>query len=150
MAKTGVSQKVSPHAQDDAAEHHAGRHPDQSVRKSRFWRHFVEMIVAMVVGMAVLGVPFRAILGSLGYTWDDAVARFPEIACVGMTFNMAVGMVAWMRYRGHAWWASVEMTMAMYTATAVALGMFWQHIISVEPLIGLMHVLMVPAMLLTM
>lgn len=53
----------SPHAQDDAAEHHAGRHPDQSLRKSRFWRHFVEMIVAMVVGMAVLAVPFRVIFG---------------------------------------------------------------------------------------
>lgn len=39
MVKTGVAQKVSPHAQDDAAEHHAERHPDQSVRKSRFWRH---------------------------------------------------------------------------------------------------------------
>ena len=27
MVKTGVAQKVSPHAQDDAAEHHAERHP---------------------------------------------------------------------------------------------------------------------------
>jgi hypothetical protein len=38
----------------------------------------------------------------------------------------------------------------MYAATAVTLGMFWLHIISVDPLIGLMHILMLPAMLLAM
>ena len=54
-----------------------------------------------------------------------------------MTFNMAVGMVTW------------RMTVAM-SATAVSVGMFWLHIVSEEPLIGLMHVLMLPAMLIAM
>lgn len=108
------------------------------------------MVIAMFVGMAVLGVPARAILDSLGYTVDEAVARFPEIVCLVMTFNMAFGMVAWMRYRRHSWRASLEMTLAMYVAAGVALAMLWLHIITEEPLLGLMHILMLPAMLFLM
>lgn len=149
MAKTDVSQDALPHPQQ-GAPHARVTHADRAIGKSRFWRHFVEMVIAMVVGMAVLGLPLRAIFASLGFTWDEAVARFPEIACIFMTLNMAIGMVAWMRLRGHGWRASVEMTLAMYAATAIALGMLWQHVISEDLLFGLMHVLMVPAMLLAM
>lgn len=123
---------------------------DHAPRRSHFWRHFVEMVIAMVVGMAVLGFPFRAILGSFGYTRDEAVERFPEMVCLMMTFNMAVGMVAWMRLRGHGWRMSAEMTLAMFAATTVTLGMFWLHIITADPMIALMHVLMLPAMLFAM
>lgn len=152
MAKIGVSRRVaSDHAQHEAADDHTTAQADRGARtKAHFWRHFVQMILAMAVGMAVLGIPFRAILGALGYSWDEAVIRFPEIVCVVMTFNMAVGMVAWMRFRGHGWRASAEMTAAMYAATAITLAMFWLHIISSDPLIGVMHVLMVPAMLFAM
>lgn len=151
MADIGVSRRVaSAHAQHEAAEDYTTAQAGRGARKTHFWRHFVQMILAMVVGMAVLGVPFRAILGALGYSWDEAVIRFPETVCVVMTFNMAVGMVVWMRFRGHGWRASVEMTAAMYAATAITLAMFWLHIISSDPLIGVMHVLMVPAMLFAM
>jgi uncharacterized membrane protein YhaH (DUF805 family) len=149
MAKTGVSHDTAAHVHFGAIEDHAA-HAGHRAGTSHFWWHLVQMIIAMLAGMAVLGVPFRAILGSLGYTFEQAVARFPEIVCLVMTFNMAVGMVAWMRFRGHGWRASAEMTGAMYAATAVTLGMFWLHIISVDPLIGLMHILMLPAMLLAM
>jgi flagellar biosynthetic protein FliP len=125
-------------------------HVGHAAQKSHFWRHFAEMIVAMLLGMIVLGVPFRAILGGLGYTWDEAVERFPAVICVVMTFDMAVGMVAWMRFRGHAWRACAEMTVAMYVATAITLGMFWLHIIPADMLIGWLHILMVPAMLFAM
>jgi flagellar biosynthetic protein FliP len=67
-----------------------------------------------------------------------------------MTLNMAVGMVAWMRLRGHAWRTTAEMTLAMCAATTVALGMFWLHIIAADPMIALMHVLMLPAMFVAM
>lgn len=150
MAKTGSSRGgASAQAHHEGAEHSTA-HVVRDVRTSHFWKHFVQMIVAMLVGMAVLGMPFRAILGAFGYTWSEAVARIPEIVCVVMTLNMAVGMVAWMRLRGHGWRASAEMTAAMYAATAIALAMYWLHVISHEPLIGLMHVLMLPAMLFAM
>jgi hypothetical protein len=151
MAKVAASQEdASVHVHHRTAEDRTVAGGESRVGKSHFWRHFVQMLIAMIVGMAVLGVPFRAILGALGYSWDEAVNRFPEIVCVVMTFDMGVGMVAWMRYRGHGWRASAEMTAAMYTATGTALAMFWMHIISSDPLIGLMHVLMLPAMLIAM
>jgi flagellar biosynthetic protein FliP len=150
MARTGVSHGGLARADHEAARRRLTTHGEQASHQSHFWRHFVEMVIAMVMGMALLGIPFRAILTSFGYTWDEAFARFPESLCAAMTFNMAVGMVAWMRYRGHGWRTTTEMTLAMCAATAVALGMFWLHIVSEDPLIGLMHVLMLPAMLIAM
>lgn len=151
MDEIGASQEdVSARMHHRTAADRTGVLVGGRLGESHFWRHFVQMLVAMIVGMLVLGVPFRATLSALGYTSDEAVVRFPEIVCVVMTFNMTVGMVAWMRYRGHGWRASAEMMAAMYAATGAALAMFWAHIISSDPLIGLMHVLMLPAMLIAM
>lgn len=150
MTRTGSSFEASARRDRDAAEDHTAHQATSTAPKPHFWRHFAEMVIAMFVGMAVLGVPARAILDSLGYTVDEAVARFPEIVCLVMTFNMAFGMVAWMRYRRHSWRASLEMTLAMYVAAGVALAMLWLHIITEEPLLGLMHILMLPAMLFLM
>ncbi|HEX6579886.1 MAG TPA: hypothetical protein VF195_03340 [Actinomycetota bacterium] len=150
MARTGVSRESPARTHHGAATGPTTVHGDYVPRRSHFWRHFVEMVIAMVVGMAVLGFPFRAILGQFGYTRDEAFDRFPEIVCLVMTFNMAVGMVAWMRFRGHPWRITAEMTLAMCVATAVALAMFWLHIIAADPMIALMHVLMLPAMLAVM
>jgi flagellar biosynthetic protein FliP len=143
-------QDASVHVHHQAAEDRTGVRAQSRVGKSHFWRHFVQMSIAMVVGMVVLGMPFRAILGALGHTWGEAFASFPEIVCLVMTLNMGVGMVVWMRFRGHGWRTTAEMILAMSAAPAVALGMFWSHIVSEEPLIGLMHVLMLPAMLIAM
>src|SRR5512134_1431155 len=112
MDKIAASKKdPSIHMLHAAADGHPAAHGDRVAGKSHFWRHFVGMVIAMMVGMAVLGLPFRAVLGSFGYTRDEAFARFPEIVCVVMTFNMAVGMVVWMRLRGHGWRTTAEMTL---------------------------------------
>ena len=150
MASTGVSHEGPARTDHEATRRRLTTHGDHVPRQSHFWRHFVQMVIAMVVGMAVLGFPFRAVLGSFGYTRNEALDRFPEIVCLVMTFNMAVGMVAWMRLRGHPWRMTVEMTLAMCVATMVALAMFWLHIIAADPMIALMHVLMLPAMLAVM
>ena len=150
MARTGVSHEGPARTHQDVPTGHTTAHGDHVPHRSHFWRHFIEMAIAMVAGMALLGFPFRAILGSFGFTQDEAFVRFPEIVCLVMTFNMAVGMVAWMRLRGHPWRLTVEMTLAMCAATTVALGMFWLHIIAADPMIALMHVLMLPAMLAVM
>ena len=150
MVLTRASHRGPARAGHEAADGHAAAHGDHVGGKPHLWRHFVEMVIAMMVGMAVLGLPFRAALGSFGYTRDEAFARFPEIVCLVMTLNMAVGMVVWMRFRGHGWRTTAEMILAMSAATAVALGRFWSHIVSEEPLIGLMHLLMLPAMLVAM
>jgi hypothetical protein len=124
-------------------------HPTSQAHHERlaFWRHYAEMVVAMAIGMALFGVPFRAILRAGGYDWTRAVAQLTAVVCIVMTFNMAVAMVAWMRLRGHSWRASAEMTAAMYVATGLALCLFWIHLVSADGTLALMHALMLPAML---
>lgn len=59
----------------------------------------------MFVGMAVLGAAVRAGLALAGLEFP---AR-SEAAALEMAVNMSAGMIAWMRYRGHGWAATLEM-----------------------------------------
>ena len=72
----------------------------------RFARHLLEMIVAMIAGMAVLGVA----IGGLG---EPPGYANPLVEYGLMGASMAAPMVAWMRYRGHSWSDGLEMTVAM-------------------------------------
>jgi hypothetical protein len=71
-----------------------------------FTRHLLEMVVAMMAGMAVLGVA----VGLLGEPFGE-VNLLVEYGVMGVF--MSVPMVAWMRYRGHSWTDGMEMTAAM-------------------------------------
>src|SRR5690349_14728882 len=73
-----------------------------------FTRHYVEMVVVMLVGMAVLWVPLSAAIEM------DA----PALKLLGMGLTMTVPMVAWMRFRGHGWAPTNEMAAAMLIPTA--------------------------------
>ena len=64
----------------------------------------------MMVGMFAGGVVF---VSALGITVDQAVQDHSVSFVVAMAFSMTVPMVAWMRYRGHAWDRSLEMGPAM-------------------------------------
>ena len=75
-----------------------------------FLRHLLEMVLAMMVGMFAGGVVF---VSALGITVDQAVQDHSVSFVVTMAFSMTVPMVAWMRYRGHAWDRSLEMGAAM-------------------------------------
>ena len=67
-----------------------------------------------------------------------------------MAFDMSVGMVVWMRYRGHRWAPTLEMVAAMF-APAVALApLSWLGVISGEVLMIVTHVVMLPLMLVVM
>ena len=114
-------------------------------RGRRTWhlvRHYLEMVVAMVVGMVVLG-PLEALL------WpglDDRV----DVHAMVMATNMAVAMAAWMRFRGHSWPAIAEMSAAMYVPFAVLMVPYWAGAVSGSFLFTAGHVLMLPAMALAM
>lgn len=69
---------TSAYVHHHAAEDRTAVRAQSRVGKPRSWRHFVETVIAMVVGMAVLGMPFRAALGSFGYTRDEAF-RSPRV-----------------------------------------------------------------------
>ena len=72
----------------------------------RFTRHLLEMVVAMIAGMAVLGVA----IGVLGEPPGFA-NLLVEYGVMGAF--MSAPMVGWMRYRGHSWADGLEMTVAM-------------------------------------
>lgn len=107
----------------------------------RFTLHFVEMIVAMFVGMFAL-----APLWSLG---PDLPNRADVDAFV-MATNMAVGMAVWMALRRHAWPRILEMSAVMYVPFAVMLVPFWLGWVSDHAVMMAGHILMVPLMLAAM
>ena len=80
-----------------------------------FLRHYAEMVVAMFVGMAVLGYPLDWVMGRLGASSD-------EFMFLGMATTMTVPMVGWMMYRGHGWRANVEMSASMFVPTFAVIG----------------------------
>ncbi|MBV9172261.1 MAG: DJ-1/PfpI family protein [Chloroflexi bacterium] len=77
----------------------------------RFVLHFVEMLVAMYVGMLI----FMAIPGVA------ELAGFPYQ--LGMALSMTLPMIAWMRIRGHGWRHGVEMSAGMLLPWALVLGL---------------------------
>ena len=112
-----------------AHAHHGGR------GKLRFVGHFLEMQVAMMVGMGVggpLGIPHVANVELRAALWMIA---------------MIVPMVAWMRFRGMGWRPSAEMSAAMLVPTVAALPLLWIGLIPGAALIGIEHMSMAPAML---
>jgi len=125
--------------------------PTSSTRRRtgvlRFARHFAEMIVAMIVGMAALGALWRAVLSpwitDFSAFTDDHVA----VVALVMAFDMTVPMVGWMRYRGHDWARGAEMAGAMFVPTLLLLCLLEVGATARDSLIGLQHALMLPAML---
>jgi len=111
-----------------------------------FVRHYLEMVVAMFVGMAVLGGALRGALALAGSEYPTQ----PELASLVMAFEMSVGMVVWMRYRGHDWAPTLEMVGAMFAPAIVLFPLLWLGIISGESVLMLEHIAMFPLMLLVM
>jgi hypothetical protein len=116
----------------------------------RFGRHFVEMVVAMVVGMAVLGAAFRGLVAASGLDYAEEQAQLPELFALVMAFNMTAGMAAWMRHRGHGWGSVAEMGGAMVVPVLALCPLLWLGAIGTGSLFALMHALMLPAMLAVM
>jgi hypothetical protein len=81
------------------------------VRISPFWRHFLEMFAAMMMGMMAGKPAFLAITG-LSST-DQAGRLYPWQSVLSMGLSMTVPMVAWMLFRGHGRRNSAEMGAAM-------------------------------------
>jgi hypothetical protein len=104
----------------------------------RFWRHFLEMLVAMVVGMGVLGMLWPELGGGV------------EVHVLVMATKMTIGMAVWMAVRRHRWVAVAEMSLAMFVPFVVLLPPFWAGWLSAGALFTLGHVLMLPAMVLAM
>jgi len=105
-----------------------------------FLRHYLEMVAAMFLGMAILGVPVDRALDALGATSD-------EFMFLGMATTMTAGMVAWMMYRGHGWRANLEMSASMFVPTFAVIGLLWAEVMTdLGALMVIEHVAMLLAM----
>jgi flagellar biosynthetic protein FliP len=114
-----------------------------ATRKGRFVRHYLEMVVAMFVSMGVLAA---ATAGAQALT-GLALPASPEFAAVKMAFDMSVGMVVWMRYRGHGWAATLEMVGAMFAPAVLLAPLSLTGVVSGGVLMIVLHVAMLPLML---
>ena len=79
-------------------------------RLSPFWRHFLEMLGAMMIGMFAGAAIFLSIVQ---VTWDEALIQYPVQSLLVIAVSMTVPMVALMRIRHHGWRSSGEMAAAM-------------------------------------
>ena len=107
-----------------------------------FLLHFVEMIVAMFVGMLVLGPLWTLV-------WPD-LPTWPAAHAMVMATDMSIGMAAWMRVRGHSLRGIAEMCAAMYVPFLALLVPYGLGMITGEVLMAGGHALMLPAMALAM
>ena len=105
----------------------------------RFVGHYVEILVAAVAGMVVLGPAESILLNPIG--WAKLVAH-PETYVLVMATNMTVAAAAWMRLRRHGWAATAEMAVAMYAPFLVLFPPLWLGVLSATGLMVLGHLLM--------
>ena len=106
-------------------------------------RHYVEMVVAMALGMVVLHPLWAVGLDALGL---EGVLHHATVMAMVMATDMSLGMGAWMRFRGHSWRPIVEMSATMYLPFAVLLPPVWAGAMSGGVMITAGHLLMLPSM----
>jgi hypothetical protein len=105
-----------------------------------FLRHYGEMVLAMFLGMAILGLPADRIMSSAGADSD-------AFMFLGMATTMTVPMAGWMIHRGHGWRASAEMSASMFVPTFAIIGVLTSGILTdVGVLMAAEHVVMLLAM----
>ena len=112
-----------------------------------FVRHYLEMVVAMFLGMAVLGVPAGWALSAMSIDWSGLTDDYPALMFLGMATTMTLPMVAWMAYRGHGRRANAEMSASMFVPTFAVIGLLWADLLSD---LGMLMIIEHVAMLLAM
>jgi hypothetical protein len=112
--------------------------------KRAFARHFGEMVLAMFVGMVVLGGLAELVFAVSGSSLSDQPGG-TQVMLMG--FNMTVPMVLWMSYRGHAAARNVEMALSMIVPSVAAAALAWAGALESGAALGIQHAVMIPAML---
>src|SRR5512136_1436914 len=88
--------------------HHQPPTQSRAAKVRAFAWHFVQMVLAMMVGMGV----YHLLTGK-------ALAAYPVLNFAGMELSMIPPMVALMRYHQHSWQRSLEMAAAMLAGPVV-------------------------------
>jgi hypothetical protein len=137
---------TAPHPTGTTACHTEPAAPTAADRRRR-WRklaiHYVEMVIAMAVGMVALHPVWTLAFDALGWS---AVLHRPEPMALVMATNMTIAMTAWMKFRGHGWAACAEMGAAMYLPFVILFVPMWAGLITSSAMFLWGHVLMLVAM----
>jgi hypothetical protein len=118
-----------------------------STQTKHLVRHYVEMVVAMFLGMAVLGAPAVWALGAVGIDYNQLSDDSSALMFLGMATTMTIPMVGWMMYRGHGRRANTEMSASMFLPTFAVIGLLWADLVTdLGTLMVVEHVAMLAAM----
>jgi hypothetical protein len=112
----------------------------------RFALHYLEMVIAMFIGMGVFAPLWHLVFNAFG---SNAMER-TDVMAMSMATNMVIGMSLWMWLRGHSAAPIAEMAVAMYLPFVALLVPLWLGAISGTVLMIAGHVLMFGTMLLAM
>jgi hypothetical protein len=116
-----------------------------------FARHYAEMVVAMFLGMFVLGGAGAVLLGLVGVDVSNWSTDAPALMLLSMAATMSAPMVAWMRHRGHGWAPAWEMTASMFVPSFAAIALLAGGLVEdSDTLLAIQHVAMFPGMLVAM
>jgi uncharacterized membrane protein YhaH (DUF805 family) len=115
--------------------------------KRTFARHFAEMVLAMFVGMGVLGGLAELTFAATG---SGLSAQSTELRVMLMGAYMTLPMVAWMSYRGHDGQRNLEMAASMILPTVVVAVLASLGALELGAAMGIQHGVMIPAMLAVM
>jgi hypothetical protein len=113
----------------------------------RFVLHYVEMVAVMFIGMFALSKPADWLFGALGASTSS---EHPVMMLLSMGITMTVPMVAWMRYRGHAWRPTNEMAASMIIPTLAAMALVGAGAMTGGAAMVVEHIAMLAGMLIAM
>lgn len=103
-----------------------------------FARHYLEMVVAMLLGMVTL-YPLWALATGAD---DGGVLQRADVDMLAMATAMTVPMAWWMVRRGHRARPVVEMSLAMYAGFALLFPLLWAGAMDEMDVMMTGHVLM--------
>src|SRR5689334_6685384 len=102
---TAAGWDPAPVASDPFQQRNAMQ-PQTTHSTRHFARHYVEMVAVMFLGMFALSKPADWLFSAIGASTSS---QHPAMMLLSMGITMTLPMVAWMRFRGHGWWATSEM-----------------------------------------
>lgn len=123
----------------------------KNVLNRHFARHYAEMVVAMFLGMIVLGLPAGWALGALDSGWAELRDDAPAAMLGLMAFTMTAPMSAWMYRMGHGLRPNLEMAASMIVPTIGVIGLLAAGLVEdIGALLVIEHVVMLAGMFVVM
>ena len=117
---TTLSGAAAIEADDGAVVPAATSSPKWSGRQRRnFVLHYVEMVIAMFVGMIILSLVQEGIIAASGADGIGRALDGPVVSLFVMTAYMVIGMGGWMAIRRHPPRHNLEMNAAMVAPLVV-------------------------------